>query len=883
MLRIRKLFILGLFLAPFFIISCNSNQDDNVASVKINKLSIYPVEGKAPLKVTFQLSISNIISKSNYSINWDFDGDGKPDKTTVVTDLTQEWVYNSVGTFNFIIEILEKNKVILSKKGVIRVKRNLPPVIDSFQVVPENGTVPLHILSHIEAHDPDTLPGGDGIVKTEWDVNGDGEYDLIYNNFENQIYYTFNSPGLYRVSVKVTDDMGDYSFAGPVTVTVMLPLPSVSTPDKQIWHAGVGFVRKLTTETINGKKYLFVADGIGGIVVLLETDKTDDYKIVGKYLAYTDGEVYDLVFVDNILLATVTGKGIYAYSVTAGGVLEPVAEPFFSANVDFIVKWQGERKNHVIAQNKDNRNLIITSLENGTVNSPSIYSLTQFSNYVESSGGNVSRCGLPLAQKMLIVDDKLLLLLKNCIWQLDLNDISNNVFNMSNFKYFDLHGLASNIVNGIYKNHNLYISDELGLVYFNYYPDYLTKVISVSPDNTSGIFSKNNYNFSFFSDDMILQSGNKNYLYSVTSQGVSYSGYLTDYTDIIFDLTKINQSYIFAVGDNGIYLYDKRSNFIINDKLSSMAFSEINGKKLLYLVEGAAGINIIDVDDFTYPKFITNFRIGNSIISDLYLSNSYGWIVTSENDRFFISHIKLDEETKFLEISRLSVNNSNGFIKLFPLGLTDIIAVNYENETAGEINQLALINKKGILWNTEMEFCTGIAIVGNYLFVGSPGGVDEYLWENINSVPQYKDFVIPDPNKAPNSIGGLNLPNKKMLFIGAVNRLLYGYAVDDTGLIYDVDGYPLFAESGYYSTKIIFQEMLPFNNYFFLSLMEGGIGIFDSNTAGVMMYDSTNLTKKIINYPDSQDPVKIITQGKFQGNSGYNLIKFLKVNGLSYH
>ena len=121
-----------------------------------------------------------------------------------------------------------------------------------------------------------------------------------------------------------------------------------------------------------------------------------------------------------------------------------------------------------------------------------------------------------------------------------------------------------------------------------------------------------------------------------------------------------------------------------------------------------------------------------------------------------------------------------------------------------------------------------------------------------------------------------------MLFVGGGNRKFYGYVVDKNGTIFLADNYPLFSNGDYYSNKMVFNDIYNYKNYLFLSLMEGGIGIVDAQTSGVLMYDATNETKKIFLYPDSYDPVKLITIGKFGGENEYNLVKFLTINGLSY-
>ncbi|HIP99492.1 TPA: PKD domain-containing protein, partial [Candidatus Bipolaricaulota bacterium] len=95
---------------------------------------------------------------------------------------------------------------------------NLPPVARfTFRASPTGTEV---WFDASESHDPDG-----GITRYEWDFYSDGEYDASL--VDPVIGYVFPSPGIWEVTLRVTDDRGDMATASQ-RVTIGDNLPPVA-------------------------------------------------------------------------------------------------------------------------------------------------------------------------------------------------------------------------------------------------------------------------------------------------------------------------------------------------------------------------------------------------------------------------------------------------------------------------------------------------------------------------------------------------------------------------------------------------------------------------------------------------------------------------------
>ena len=121
---------------------------------------------------------------------------------------------------HFVNEIHNRILLRLEQRGVFpsglikQVDESLPPVAIITWTIPVNINKPIFFNAD-SSYDPD---GGD-IVLIEWDFNGDGIFENIFDNV-NPYLGVYDNTGTYYIGLRITDDEGQIGTALE-TVTVI--------------------------------------------------------------------------------------------------------------------------------------------------------------------------------------------------------------------------------------------------------------------------------------------------------------------------------------------------------------------------------------------------------------------------------------------------------------------------------------------------------------------------------------------------------------------------------------------------------------------------------------------------------------------------------------
>lgn len=132
---------------------------------------------------------------------WDF-GDGSPTQVGTPTSTTVTVTHTYVGspgdTFTATFSIWVNGDFGVWESDTVSIVINRPPVADADGPYVVGDGVPVH-LDGSGSYDIDGF-----IVNWEWDVDNDGTYDasgIVYS-------HTYPSVGIYPVTLRVTDDLG---------------------------------------------------------------------------------------------------------------------------------------------------------------------------------------------------------------------------------------------------------------------------------------------------------------------------------------------------------------------------------------------------------------------------------------------------------------------------------------------------------------------------------------------------------------------------------------------------------------------------------------------------------------------------------------------------
>lgn len=178
--------------------------------------SVTPTSGPAPLTVTFTPSATTDNSIVVYE--WDFDGDGTFDISETV-GRNQSFTFSEPGSYTATLRVTDNAGGQASADVTISVG-NQPPLV-AVQATPSNGQIPLTVTFMATAED------ADGIVRYEWDFDGDNTYDATTD--VGSATHLYEQPGRYQAQVRVTDGLSAVTEIKIPTLTVnALPVGSPS-------------------------------------------------------------------------------------------------------------------------------------------------------------------------------------------------------------------------------------------------------------------------------------------------------------------------------------------------------------------------------------------------------------------------------------------------------------------------------------------------------------------------------------------------------------------------------------------------------------------------------------------------------------------------------
>ncbi|WP_297523358.1 hypothetical protein [Thermococcus sp.] len=796
------------------------------------------------------------------------------------------------------VSVIGSKGEVSSKQGLIRVIDNLPPHVSLFQVTPIQGRVPLRVLIHIEAKDPDPLPGSGGISKTEFDMDGDGVPDIMKDGLAEQVSYTYNNPGVYRVVARVYDDQNAFTMAGPITISAFLPEPVIENPEREIWHGGGGMASSITW-SVPGK--LIIADGYEGIK-LYKNFYPDDITLVRKDLSYMDAQVSQVKIFENRIFANMdNAMGVYSAPMTYNGgwgKFSSVIEGNWLPLKEFYYNGNG----FLVTVNDSSTSVALIEVKDGEIKGVYSHSLEFYSDYLQRNGGP-SECSYPAIRDVVPAKDHVIFVMKKCLWDLPAEAIIRDIENPGNLKYFvPSLSLSDELYKGLFLKDSIILYSTYGIEEAKYYPPQVTDFSSINigtivdwvPSAFFGIYSKTSTNV------VLLQSSNSgnNYLYSFSSsdQTINYLRKM-NMNFLVRDFKRDGKKKIFAVGKDGIIIEQNNDvyKFPINDHMEGFAIAKLNGGNLLITTQNRSGYEVLDIDHFTSPMFLYH---GGSFLTqykNIFVKGEYGWLVTMSDKVAWLNRIKVITQPPYIQflgkrkIADLEKGENFGF---YPLEDSDVVGI--EHEGPQEIYS-CLITSKNLNQecNKIASEANGMTRINDALFISNPAasvyyysisalldGENGYLgFENLN----YNGDII-----TPLAIGALKWNKENILLIGGGNRKLYGYTYsEDNKTLFTRDGYPLFSNSSLYSSNLNFKRIKTLGPYAFLGLGEGGFAIVNAYNPGILSYERGLMVTDILFYPYSQndDNVRIIVRSilSILNNIDYpDTIQFMEIPELKY-
>lgn len=170
-----------------------------------------------PYTVSFTNKSDTIGIDSNYK--WSF---GKDDD--VSTSTNPEYVYDTTGNYPVVLIVEGENGCsdTISQTVNIFSFSKTPGII---QANSESGCYPMSATFGQKIQD--YLSENYVISTYKWDLNGDS----IFDSYEESPSFTYEEPGLYTVSLMVTNGYCDYSFEDPDFISVGGPLVTMKVPD----------------------------------------------------------------------------------------------------------------------------------------------------------------------------------------------------------------------------------------------------------------------------------------------------------------------------------------------------------------------------------------------------------------------------------------------------------------------------------------------------------------------------------------------------------------------------------------------------------------------------------------------------------------------------
>ncbi len=183
----------GTYNATLTVVDAENNESTAIIVVRVGeqpltaRVTAEPVEGVAPLTVTFDAGSSSYPSGEIVSYEWDF-GDGSP-KRIDVSQVTYK--YTKIGTFTTEVTAIASDNT----KSTAEISVNVRPVplTACFEAAPETGSVPLNV-----EFDPRCSSGT--IASYSWDF-GDGK-----SSRTRKPSHEYTAPGSYAVTLEVADN-----------------------------------------------------------------------------------------------------------------------------------------------------------------------------------------------------------------------------------------------------------------------------------------------------------------------------------------------------------------------------------------------------------------------------------------------------------------------------------------------------------------------------------------------------------------------------------------------------------------------------------------------------------------------------------------------------
>ncbi len=197
----------GTYNTTLTVVDAENNESTAILVVRVGdqpltaRVTAEPVEGVAPLTVTFDASSSSYPSGEIVSYEWDF-GDGSP-KRIDVSQVTYK--YTKIGTFTAEVTAIASD----STRSTAEISVNVRPVplTACFEAAPETGNAPLNV-----EFDPRCSSGT--IASYSWNF-GDGK-----SSRTRKPSHEFNAPGSYTVTLEVADNQNVIdSFTKSILVT----------------------------------------------------------------------------------------------------------------------------------------------------------------------------------------------------------------------------------------------------------------------------------------------------------------------------------------------------------------------------------------------------------------------------------------------------------------------------------------------------------------------------------------------------------------------------------------------------------------------------------------------------------------------------------------
>jgi PKD repeat protein len=206
--------VCGIWVGLFWLITNANAENRGLDSSMIQTKPANVIGLTAPVKVEFDIGtqlFQNIDPSFIRQINWDFDGDTKIDASG--PKVTKRFIdrginngrYPVTATVSYFSPSLQEEKSFSMMKEVIISNEAVSAIITAD---PEAGSVPLKVTLDAQlSKDPDG-----SIVLYEWDMDGDGEYEVQGDNVI-KTTKTFSQVGEFIVRLRVTGSNNDVSVA----------------------------------------------------------------------------------------------------------------------------------------------------------------------------------------------------------------------------------------------------------------------------------------------------------------------------------------------------------------------------------------------------------------------------------------------------------------------------------------------------------------------------------------------------------------------------------------------------------------------------------------------------------------------------------------------